>query len=90
MSEEYLYGQIDAYVAELGDAKERNFAIWGYSFYSKLLTDTNALHRNPADYEDAIRQLKDAIHTRLSYLDDHITELYEGCINQRDRSGLRK
>lgn len=81
LSEAYLYDQIDAYVAELGEATERNFAIWGYSFHENLLADTNELSRNPADYEDAIGQLKDAIHTRLSYLDGHITELYDGCIN---------
>lgn len=80
LSEAYLYDQIDSYAAELGEATERNFAIWGYSFHDKLLLDTNELHRNPTDYEDAIGQMKDAIHARLSYLDGHIMTLYEGCI----------
>ena len=79
--EEYLYGQIDSYVEELGDATERNFAIWGYSFYDQLSSDVNELHINPTSYEEAIEQLKNSIHARLSYLDGHITDLYEGCIN---------
>lgn len=81
LSEAYLYDQIDSYVSRLGDATKRNFAIWGYAFHEKLLVDTNDRYRNPTDYEDAIGQLKDAIHTRLSYMDDHISKLYEGCIN---------
>lgn len=81
LSEEYLYGQIDAYIEELGDAVDRNYAIWGYTFYSKMLIDTNELRINPTSYEEAVAQLKGAIHMRLTFLDENITRLYEGCIN---------
>lgn len=81
LSEAYLFDRIDAYVEELGDAVERNYAIWGYTFYDKLMRDENEYHFSPADYEEAIGQLKRSIHRRLNYLDTHITDLYAGCIN---------
>ena len=81
LSEEYLYQRIDACVEELGEAKERNFAVWGYTFYGKLLVEDDDIPRNPTNYEEAIEQLKSSIHTRLSFLDEHITDLYQGCVN---------
>ena len=81
LSEEYLYQRIDAYVEELGEAKERNFAVWGYTFYSYLLAEIDGSSRNITSYEEGIEQLKGSIHTRLTFLDEHITDLYQGCVN---------
>lgn len=81
LSEEYLYSQIDSYVEELGPAIQRNYAVWGYSFHDKLIADTNEFHTNPTSYEESIYQLKRSIHARLYYLDGHITDLYDGCVN---------
>lgn len=83
LSEEYLYQKIDAYVEELGMATERNYAIWGYTFSvdHDLISNENDSHKSPLSYEEAIEQLKASIHTRLSFLDEHITDLYQGCIN---------
>lgn len=78
LSEDRLYAQIDAQRALLGDAIDRNFAIWGYTFYEHLVRHENGLHTNPKNYEEAITQLKKAIHTRFDFLDAHMTDLYEG------------
>lgn len=81
LREEYLYQNIDSYVEELGVATERNFAVWGYTFYDDLLAEVNEVHINPRSYEEAILQLKNSIHKRLSLLDENITDLYQGCVN---------
>ena len=81
LSEEYLYGQIDAYRDELGPAVTRNFAVWGYTFYGRMLADETELHINPRSYDQAIEQLKGSIHERVTFLDEHIVDLYQGCVN---------
>ena len=80
LSEAYLNEQIDVQQALLGDAIDRNFAIWGYTFHEHLVRHENGLHTNPKSYEEAIGQLKKAIHTRLYYLDEHITDLYASSV----------
>ena len=81
LSEEYLYGQIDTYIDELGPAVSRNFAIWGYTFYGRMLADETELHINPRSYDQAVEQLKGSIHERVTFLDEHIIDLYQGCVN---------
>ena len=81
LSDENIYGQIDAYVEELGDAVDRNYAIWGYTFNYDYLAVENEFHYSPTDYEDAIAQLKGSINKRFEFLDSHIEDLYVGCIN---------
>lgn len=83
-SETYLNEQIDAQQALLGDAIDRNFAIWGYTFYEHLVRHENGYHMNPASYDEAIAQLKKAIHTRLTELDEHITELKRACVTETE------
>ena len=78
LSTELLHQKIDDYQRELGGAIERNFAIWGYSFDRNLLTGEG---RDLKNYESAILQLKQAITRRLDYLDHHISDLYEDCVN---------
>lgn len=77
LSEAYLNEQIDARQALLGDAIDRNFAIWGYTFYEHLVRHENGLHTNPKSYDEAIGQLKKSMHTRLLYLDEHFADLYK-------------
>ncbi len=81
LSEEYMYQQIDSYRNELGTATERNFAIWGYTFRESFLAEDTELHVDPTSYEEAIELLKKSIHKRFLFLDEHITDLYEGCVN---------
>ncbi len=81
LSTEYLYSILDEGEAELGDSIERNFAIWGYTFSDELLIREGDDDNEPENYEEAMEQLKVAIDTRLTFLDEHITDLYDGCIN---------
>lgn len=76
LSEEHIYGLMDAYQAELGDAVGRNFAIWGYKFEETLMdSEERELH----SYEEAIDQLKGAIHDRFVFMDAHLEDLYANC-----------
>ncbi|MBQ4283909.1 MAG: CotH kinase family protein [Lachnospira sp.] len=81
LSDEYFNRQIDLYKAELGEAVERNFAVWGYTFYDNLLSSENELHKNAKSYDEAIMQLKNSFKARVEFLDNNIGDLYEGCIN---------
>ena len=76
LSEEHIYALIDKYQAELGDAIERNFAIWGYTFDESF---TNEEERELHSYEEAVEQLKRTIRERLAFMDEHLEDLYENC-----------
>lgn len=80
LSTEHIYERIEQLEQELGEAKERNFAVWGYSFYENMLarSDENA---NPDSCSAAMTQLKEAIEQRFAFLDAHIEDLYKNCIN---------
>lgn len=74
LSEEYLENYIDETVAYLGDAIERNYDRWGYSFeeeYDMLKPE----HRNPRTYAQSIRQLKTFIKERGRWIDDNIESI---------------
>lgn len=73
-SEEYLNRYIDDTVAYLGDAVDRNFQVWGYTFRP----DHVLLHpaeRNLHSYEEAIGQMKAFYAARLSWMDENIDTL---------------
>lgn len=76
LSDASLNKSIDADVAELGMAAERNFAVWGYTFGSNLKEGPE-----PADYEAAVQGVKQALKKRLDFLDRHLIDLYKGTIN---------
>lgn len=75
LSDEYLTDYIDETVAWLGEAVERNYQVWGYSFDPSLLNLDNKLkpdERNPGSYEAAVLQMKDTLLQRLVWLDENI------------------
>lgn len=78
LTKEHMYAMMEAYREELGPAVERNYAVWGYTFTSSLLTGDG---RDPENYEEAMEQLKAAIAKRFEFLDGHMTDLYEACVN---------
>ena len=81
-SDERLLGLIDGYVEQLGDAVDRNFAVWGYTFEENLLSKDQAGNsRDPKSFEEAIAMLKDCILARTAFLDENIEQLYTHCIN---------
>lgn len=83
LNEAYMYQRIDACVDELGEAAERNFAIWGYTLKEDLLAESGGLHVDPTSHEEAVELLKKSIRARFLFLDEHITDLYQGCRNVR-------
>ena len=78
LSTDSMFMRIEECQKELGEAKERNFAVWGYVFDISLMGDPE---REITSYEDAVRQLRSAIRKRFAFLDEHITDLYAYCIN---------
>lgn len=75
LSEEYLLGYIDEVIEYLGPAIERNFEVWGYTFDEFLALSPS--ERNPEDFDDAVDQLKDFIHDRGDWMDEHIEILLQ-------------
>ena len=69
LSDEYLCNYIDEVVAYLGDAVDRNFAVWGASFDKHMLYPEE---RNPKSHEQAVGQMKDFIRERGAWLDEHL------------------
>ena len=76
LSEEHIYALIDAYQEEMGEAVERNFAVWGYTFDDSFMNDEE---RELHSYEEAVKQLKRTIHERFVFMDTHLEDLYENC-----------
>lgn len=80
LSEEYLINYIDETAAFLGDARHRNFKVWGYSFDPSKLTYRSLLQpyeRNIKSYDEAIAQLKSFIKTRGNWMDRNIETLHQ-------------
>lgn len=73
LSENYLMQYVDDTVAFLGDAVDRNFSVWGYTFEPS--EDLLEKDRRIGSYKAAVRQLKDFIRDRGDYLDRSIEDL---------------
>ncbi len=73
-SEDYLFDYIDSTVAYLGDAIDRNYSVWGYTFQKQydLLLPTE---RNPRSFEEAVDQTKDFLSRRIPWMDKNIDTL---------------
>ena len=69
LSDEYLEQYIDETLEYLGDAIDRNFSVWDYTFDLPLLRPES---RNIGSHERAVAQLKQYINTRGGCLDDNI------------------
>lgn len=78
LNEDYMLELLQQYREELGDAVDRNYEVWGFSFYLDLLVDSDDNGRDAGSYEEACQQLKTTLHDRLVFLDENITDLYDG------------
>lgn len=72
LSDEYLNNYIDSVIDYLGEAIDRNFEVWGYSFEYDLV---NEVERNPKNYEEAVLFIKEYMAIRSSWMDEHIEVL---------------
>lgn len=73
-SDEYIDSYIDGVIAYLGDAVDRNYERWGYTFdHDKGLLLPS--YRNPHSYDEAVAQLKTFLHQRASFMDRNIESL---------------
>jgi len=70
LNEEYLLSYIDDIVDYLGDAVDRNYEVWGYTWKEKDYLSPK--ERNVRSYEEAIHQLKEHIKKRGRFMDQHI------------------
>jgi len=78
LNEEYLLHYIDDVQAYLGDAVDRNYSVWGYSFDVTKVNGENKLYpdeRNYKSYEEAVSQLKEFIVNRGRWMDEYIENL---------------
>jgi len=82
LSDSAVLGAIDVAVATLGEAINRNFSVWGYTFFEYLMSfDSEGEWRDPRSYSEAMQQLKDCIVQRGAFLDEHIEALYRHALN---------
>ena len=74
LADEHIAEKIASYQEELGEAVDRNFKVWGYSFNEALLAGTTkeGTSRDIRSYEEAMKQLTDTIRERLAYLDKEL------------------
>lgn len=76
LSEEHIQEVIDQGQLTLGDAVDRNFAVWGYTYYLNLMSDDDAgVDRDSQSYDEAMTKLNDAISKRLLFMDEHIEDI---------------
>ena len=67
---------------QLGPAISRNYCRWGYLFSNPMLSSQEGIpDRNPENYAQAFNRLLLVMKKRTAFLDQHITDLYDGCIN---------
>ena len=88
LSENYLLSYIDNVREYLGDAIDRNYEIWGFSFESSNLNPREKLYpesRNIKSYDEAIEQLKNEIIKRGRWMDNNIDTLYQYCQESKNR-----
>lgn len=74
LSDEYLEQYIDETLAYLGDAIDRNFSVWDYTFDLPLLRPAN---RNIHSHEEAVAQLKEYIRLRGTWMDENIEAIQQ-------------
>lgn len=72
--EAYLEQYIDGTAAYLGDAIERNYEVWGYTFQPEYFM-LDPEERNPRSYEESIAQMKQFLAKRIQWMDENIDTL---------------
>lgn len=83
LSDESLSSFIYGTAAYLGEAVDRNYAVWGYSFNPANFEDFRFKlrpdDRNPRSYAASLTQLETALLSRANWLDANIEALRQYC-----------
>lgn len=74
LSDAYLNRFMDDTITWLGDAVDRNYEKWGYSF-EKSEDRPIPSERNPRSYEEAVTKMKNCLNERLVWMDNNIESL---------------
>lgn len=79
LSEEYLMNYIDETIEYLGEAIDRNYDVWGYTFEREYqdskLEFLYPIEKNPQSFEEAVLQYKNFLIERGNWLDSNIDSL---------------
>lgn len=82
-NEKYMFAYIDETLAYLGEAIDRNYEKWGYSFQSvhngKGYDFLYPAERNVRSFDEAVAQLKECISRRIEHMDSNLERLYILC-----------
>lgn len=89
LNETYLNNYIDDTIEYLGEAIERNYKIWGYSFerenQDSVQQYLRPIERNPENYEDAVEKYKNFLNKRGEWIDNNIQTLEQYCHSSRNK-----
>lgn len=89
LNEDYLNKYIDETIKYLGEAVERNFSVWGYTFerenQKSALKYLKPIDRNPESYEQAVEQYRQFMIKRGKWLDDNMQTLEQYCHSSRNK-----
>ena len=89
LSEEYINNYIDETIEYLGDAIQRNYEVWGYTFerenQTSRYTNLTPIERNPQTYEEAVEKYKTFLKKRGNWIDDNIHTLDQYCHSSRNK-----
>ncbi|MGN0405596.1 MAG: CotH kinase family protein [Bariatricus sp.] len=76
LSEEFLDQYIDDVIDYLGDAIDRNYEKWGYTFETRY-DMLQPAERNPHSYSEAVMDMKEFIHERGEWMDENIETMLQ-------------
>ena len=84
LSDEALVERIEGEYASLGDAVERNTEVWGYTYHEDMLpsqAEDGSDRAEPSSPDEAVAMLEDTALARAAWMDEHLADLYAGCVN---------
>lgn len=85
LSDEQIVARIDnTYASITDDAVSRNTDRWGYTFEESLLNveeEDGRTRKDPSSTDEAVEMMKATALERAAWMDEHLSDLYEGCVN---------
>lgn len=100
LSEERLNAYIDETLAWLGDAADRNFSLWGWSFDAEKLASYERRNQigedgllsfdtiNPKSFEEAVDWMRDYMNERGQWIDQSIHTLRRYCQESKNAAWI--